>query len=109
MLEASVHVDRSHTAESKDHDTRQAHAGSRDEVTEVEIVNEKDSILLLSECENLLVLQLLLASVDEVISLVPSLVQERYGLGTNPHVGQKSHATSSVFSSASHAAYWSAC
>jgi hypothetical protein len=56
-----------------------------------------------------MVLQLLLTSINEMIGLMSTLLQKRHGLGTNPRIGQKPHATSSTFSSASHAAYWSAC
>ena len=63
MFKTLVHVDWPHTAEPKNHDTRQGQPGSRNEITEIKIVNEKDSTLFLSNCEDLPVFQLLLASI----------------------------------------------
>ena len=108
-FESLVHVGRSQTAEPNNHNARQGRPVLGHEITEIEVVREKNPVFLLGESEDVPILQLLLTSIDEMVGVVATLPKEGDRPRTDAHVGQKSHATSSTFSSASQAAYWRAC
>ena len=93
----------------KNHNARHGRPAPGHEITEIEVVREKNPVFLLGESEDVPILQLLLTSIDEMVGVVATLPKEGDRPRTDAHVGQKSHVTSSTFSSASHAAYWRAC
>ena len=109
LLQTLIPPRRSHISKSKHDDAGEIRSSCGHQIAEIQVVHQQNSILSSSLIENLPILHPLLFTIKEMHGILSSVIQEGYRERTDVHVGQKSYATDSTFSSVNHAAYWRAC
>ncbi len=108
-VQVAVHSVGVHVAQTKDHDAGQPGSTGGYQFTEVQVVCQENPARLQDCC----ILQPFKTMIVQMRSIVSKTLQESHSLGRDTHICQEFHTADGsnewTFSSASQAAYWSAC